>query len=457
MRAARLFREPHVALGAGAALVIASEYGREQIRPVPWSLVEVAVAGLVLAYVWGRRERLRLGPLLLVAVVLEVGWIAIRIHETLGPDFEWRDIYASQGQLLLDGDYPRSEYPTGAVSLFAVEALLGGADTHVVHALLMVPFELAAVAAIWSLRTRWSPWFAAVVAFWPLNAWFWEFRFDLVPAALLAVGLALSYRSQWLPAGAAIGLGAAVKWSPAVALPALAAYLLVSHRPREALRLALGFIAAVALVSLPYLVWSPSEVLAAYSRQGGRSITDESLWHLPLRVLGLENRHGYAYPGFVSVGPPGWADDLAIVVQVAVLVALTAAAARARALRGAIALAALMPVAFLMSNRVFSVQYFVVLLVAWALAAALVVKTKRAALLVTGAALAATVANALIIPYPIHRPHVWELASTVRFSLGIALTVWLAIQAVRLGREEAAPAERESVHSAIRTARGSGS
>jgi hypothetical protein len=160
----------------------------------PWALVEVAVAAVVLTYVWGRRERLRLEPLLFIALVLEVGWIAIRIHETLGPDFEWRDLYAGQGQELLDGSYPRSEYPTGAVSQFAVEALLGGSHTHVVHALLMVPFQLATVAAIWSLKTRWSAWFAAVVAFWPLNARFWEFRFDLVPAALLAVGLALSYR-----------------------------------------------------------------------------------------------------------------------------------------------------------------------------------------------------------------------------------------------------------------------
>jgi hypothetical protein len=54
--------------------------------------------------------------------------------------------------------------------------------------------------------------------------------------------------------GRGYGVGAAVKWSPAVALPALTVYLLVSRRPRDAVRLVLGFIAAVALVSLPYLV-----------------------------------------------------------------------------------------------------------------------------------------------------------------------------------------------------------
>ena len=46
--------------------------------------------------------------------------------------------------------------------------------------------NVGAVAAIWALRTRTTPWLAALVALWPMNAFFWEFRFDLVPTALLA-------------------------------------------------------------------------------------------------------------------------------------------------------------------------------------------------------------------------------------------------------------------------------
>jgi hypothetical protein len=441
VRAARLLRDPHAALGVGAALVVASEYGRESLRPVPWALVEVIVGVGVLALLWRGRDRLRLGPILLVALAFHVGWIVVRVHQTLGPDFEWRDVYAQQGQAVLDGHYPSSEYPTGAVSLFALEALLGGARTHLVHSLLLVPFQLAVVVALWSLRTRWSAWFAAVVAFWPLNAWFWEYRFDLVPAALLVAGLAFAHRSRWALAGSSLALGAAVKWSPAVAVPVLAAYLLVSRRPRDALRLTAGFALTLAVVTLPYLLWSPAHVLAAYSKQGGRSITDESLWHLPLHLLGLESRHGYDYPAFFSVGPPGWADAVAVAVQVAALAALIAAGARARTQSGAIALAALAPVAFLVANRVFSVQYFVVLLAAWAVAGALLIRSERQALAATSVALGATVASALIVPYPIHRPHVWEFMSGLRFALAISLTAWLAVQAVRLGREETPPSE----------------
>ena len=61
----------------------------------------------------------------------------------------------------------------------------------------MIPFQLVTVAAVWAFRTRTTPWLAALVALWPLNAFFWEFRFDPVPAAFLAVGLLLATRERW--------------------------------------------------------------------------------------------------------------------------------------------------------------------------------------------------------------------------------------------------------------------
>jgi Glycosyltransferase family 87 len=433
----RALAHPHAVLAAGVVLIAGCEYGREQLRGVSWAFVELAIAALVLALVWPARSRLLLLPLLGVALALSLAWIAARAHATLGLDFEWREVYAREGQALLDGRYPRSEYPAGAVSLFAVEAWLGGTKTHFTHALLMVPFQLASVAAVWSLRTRWSAWFAAVLAFWPMNAWFWEYRFDLVPTGLLAVGLALAWRRHWALAGIALGLGAAVKWTPALAVPPLLAYLAFSRQSREAIRLALGVAASVAFVYVPYLASSPSPLWAAYSTQGGRSITDESLWHLLLRPLGVEGRHNFGYPLFGSVRPPEWADATAIAVQVALLLGLTVLAARGCSLRAAVALAAMTPVVFLVTNRVFSVQYFVLLLAAWAIGAALLAAGEREALILTLAALAATVANVLIIPYPVHRAHVWEIASAVRFALGIGVTAWLVLRASRLSSSSA--------------------
>ncbi len=427
----RLASDPHLALLAGVGFVAGCEYGREQARGVSWALVEVAVGAVVLALVWRSRERLRLPQLLVVALAASVAWLLARAHASLGVDFEWRDVYARQGRFVLDGRYPRSEYPTGAVSLFALEAWLHGGRSHLVHSSLMLPFQLLAVGAIWSLRTRWSAWLAAVVAFWPLDAWFLEYRFDIVPTGLLAAGLAFAWRRHWLLAGAALGLGSAVKWSPALAALPLLAYLLSARRAREAARLAIGVAGSLLVVYVPYLVWSPGNVVAAYSKQGGRSITDESLWHLPLHWLGLEGRHNVAYPLFGSVRPPGWADAAAIAVQVVALVCVVWLGARAASPPVALALGALAPVVFLLTNRVFSVQYFVVLVAAWAIAVAVLAVRDRDALAMTVLALASTAFNVLIVPYPIHRPYAWEAASAARFALALALTGWLVARAAR--------------------------
>lgn len=421
-------REPHAVLGAAVALVLAEEYLRRTIGIVPWFPLQVATAALALALCWRGRDRLRLGPLLAVALLFHVGWLLVRLHAAF-KGFEPAVVYAPTGQSLLDGHYPHSEYPVGAVLLFAFEALLGGAHTHLVHAFLMVPFQLATVAALWGLRTRWSPWFAAVVAFWPVNAWFWEWHFEPVPALLLALGLLLASRERWVLAGCVLAAGFTVKWTPGLALLPLAGYLLARRHGREAMQLAAAGIATAVLVDLPFVLWSPSGVLAAYRRQGGRSINDESLWHLPLRALNLEGRHGYARPTFASVAPPGWANGLAIVVQILALAALVWLSTRALRLDGAVALAALMPVVFLVTNRVFSVQYFALFVVAWAASAALVVDSGRQAVLVTAAAAAATVANAFISPVPVQHPHVWELMSLARFTLALGLTGWLAVTA----------------------------
>jgi hypothetical protein len=422
--------DPVVILAVGGLLVALCEYGREQVRhPVSWTFVEVAISTVSLALVWRRRERLRLAPLLGAALLVDLAWIVAGLHSSLVFNQEYR-YYASLGHQLLSGHYPPSEWPPGAVSLFAIESWLGGARTHAVNAAILIPFQLMTVAGIWSLRMRWSPWFAAVVAAWPVNSWFWQYRFDLLPAGLLVAGLALASRRRWGLAGLVLGLGASAKWSPALALPTLAVYLLVSRQRRSVMRLTLGFVVALAVTYLPYLVWSPTEVLSAYRFQAGRRINDESIWHLPLHALGLESRHDYTRMTGGSVGPPSWANTVAIAVQILVLLALVYLVSRARSLKAAIAIASLMPVVFLTTNRVFSVQYFVLLFAAWLVAAALLARDGRDALAASVAALAATIANALIVPYGIHEPGFWQLLSAARFGLALALTAWLVWIAV---------------------------
>jgi uncharacterized membrane protein len=335
--------------------------------------------------------------------------------------------YREQGHALLSGDYPRSEYPTGAVLLFALENWLGAGTNRIPHALLMVPCQLAIVVAVWSLRTRWSPWLAALVAVWPLNAFHWEFRYDLLPTALLAVGLALAFRAHWFGSGLALGAGTAVKWTPALSLLVLVVWLFSTGRPRRAGSAAIGFALSFGFLTLPLLAWRPSEVLAAYTRQGDRGITGESIWYLPLRVVGLARLGGYLS---WDAHAPRWANVGVAVLQVVVILALLALVWRFRSVASAVAISALAPVVFLLTNRIFSSQFLVTILVAWALAAALVVRTRRQQLVVGAIATAATAANALVHPYTV--PRVWELASASLFILAVGLTTWLLFRAARV-------------------------
>ncbi len=435
VRSLRLARaEPHAVLAVAVAAVLAAEAGYDRHTSDVWIFLQALVAGTALLYAWRTRERLRLVPVLALALVFEAGWVALHLGLGVRGDFDSRGLYRIQGESLLHGHYPRSEYPPGAVLLFALEAVLGGGATRTTNALLMIPFQLVSVACVWATRTRYSAWLAAALAVWPLNAFFWEFKFDLVSAALLLAGLVLALRERWGLAGLALGAGAAMKWTPGFAAAALLVWLLASGRGRAAVRHVGAFALVVALFHVPFLVWSPSNLLAAFTRQGGRSITAESVWFLPLHWLGLARVHGHISFG---AGVPHWANALAITVQALLVLATIAACALVRGrLRPAVALAALAPVVFLASNRIYSPQYMVLFAGAWAFVGALVARDEREQLAVGIAAGLATIGNVFVYPFALpHYVVTWQASSLLLFVVSFALTVWLAARALRLGPE----------------------
>jgi hypothetical protein len=419
---------PHLWLLAGVAGVVGAEACYQTWTSDAWLFVEGAVALAALVHAWRHQHQLRLLPVLALALLVQGGLVAVHLALGATADVDSSTVYARQGNALLDGEYPRSEYPAGAVLLFALEALLGGGETRTANALLMIPFHLLAVAAVWGLRARWGAWLATVVALWPANAYYWEFKFDLVPAALLAAGLLLAWRERWALAGVSLGLGAATKWSPALAFAVLAVWLLATGRRRPLVRHAVAFVLAVAVVYLPFLVWSPSEVAVAYTRQGGRGITAESVWYLLLRPFDLAEVRGHLSS---AAGAPDWANVVAALLQAAAVLLVVAAAARARpSPRAAVALAALAPAVFLLTNRIFSPQFLVPLFVAWAIAGALLVSTRGEQLLLGLAMMAAAAANAFVYPFALPFYAVtWPIASAVLFVLGFAATGWLVARA----------------------------
>lgn len=438
---ARAARHPHLALLVAVCGALATEpavqAGRDASSTIEYvgaaaGLVGRATIALVCLFVaWEGQRRLRLGPVLACALLLGGGWIALHFLIGVEPDLDLT-FYSEDGAALLDGRYPLSEYPTGAVALFAAETWLGGEPPRALHAVVMVGFQLATVAAIWSVRTRWSPWLAAFVAVWPMSLFHWEFRYDLAPTAFLAVGLALAYRERWALSGVALGVGAALKWSPAVAFVALAAWLLARRFGGAAIAHTTGFAISLVVLTVPFLVWQPSNVLDAYQFQGDRGLTGESVWYLLLAPVGLA-----PLPGHLSEDA-GASDSVNVVVTVAQAVfvlALVLMATRMRHRPQAVALAALTPAAFLLTNRVFSSQFLLLLVAVWALAAALVVVSERQQLAVGLLMAGATFGNALVHPYTVK--FAWELASALLFALAIALTVWL----VKVAREPMAAAQ----------------
>lgn len=421
--------DPHLALAAAAAALLAGEW-RQAEASLRWPLLAGAVGCAALAFAWRRRDNLRLVPLLCVALGFQLAWVLIHVHLGAPGDSDPL-IYHREGQALLDGSYPRAEYPPGAIGLFALETWIGGGATRTANALLMIPFHLLVVAAVWLFRLRFSRWLAAGVAFWPLNLFYWEFRFDLVPTAALAVGLLLAYRGRWLPAGLVLAVGALVKWTPALAALALALWLLREHGSRAAARFAAAFVVPIAVTYAGLLAWRPTEVLYAYREQGGRGITGESLPYLPLRLAGL------ARPGHFVADPaavPSWADGAAIGFQVAVLLVLLALVVRARRRTEAVALAAMLPLAFLFANRIFSPQFLVTAVAAWAVAAALVVAGTGELIALAAVVAAATIGNTVVYPtldYATGQIPGWTLASAAAVVLGSLATAWIAVAAVR--------------------------
>jgi hypothetical protein len=121
-----------------------------------------------------------------------------------------------------------------------------------------------------------------------------------------------------------------------------------------------------------------------------------------------------------------------------VLIGVGLAVWRARAsLRAGVALAATAPVLFLLLNRVFSPQYLVLMLAAWAIAGALLVESRREQLALGVAVMAATTANAFVYPYTLHELGLWRLASALLFAVGLVTSAWLVWRSLSIanGRE----------------------
>jgi hypothetical protein len=198
-------------------------------------------------------------------------------------------------------------------------------------------------------------------------------RYDLGVALLLAAALLLATERRWALAGAALGLGFALKLVPAVLLPLL---LLLPGRRRSAVLAALAFAAAAAAPFLPYLGAGVSRVFGYHL---GRPLQLETVLATPLlaaHALGLatasvgssHGSHFLAGPGTVRLAAASGPLALAALGVVYALAWRARATLRARPAAVPVAALAVL-LAIVVTGKVLSPQFLVWLLPAIALAA----------------------------------------------------------------------------------------
>jgi hypothetical protein len=381
------------------------------LRTLPPAAVMVAA----LAATARRRAELRPGAALLLAAAMYLGYFGVDVYDqglseyaADGPpgigDHEFRALFPSYGRALLEsGRLPSVEYPSGAVVAFAIASAVG--PFPFAFSLMVLPLVLGSWWALARMRPD-APWLAAAVGVWPTIVPYWESKFDSLPTALMVFGLVAAVRRWWLSAGLLLGVAAAVKWYPGLAVPILAVGLVRGRNLASAARLVVGSIVGFSIFVLPFL-GEIEALLAPYRSQGGRGVTGASFPFLQAHVLGLATPPSSAE--MEAIVPPWLA--AASVTAIAVALVGLAVLAWVRPER-AVVLAAAAPVAFLVLNRIYSPQFIVPLAALLMLGAALQPFSVRRRLATV--VLLATAATANFIVSPLGAGH-WIFVQWVVF------------------------------------------
>ncbi len=239
--------------------------------------------------------------------------------------------YAGYGRALVHhGRIPYrdfyDEYPPGSVPLFALPALIWDAHYVLVFKLLMTACGLGfTVCASWTVnRLGLSAWRLAPIVLAPvLMGPVFLNRYDPLPAFLVSLALVALLRGQERLPGALLGVGTALKLYPAVVLP------VAVRRVRSVTRAGIAYVAAGAVLFLPFFALAPGGVGFSLWTQAKRHLQIESLG---ASILLAGSKLGIHHVGWIR-GKPGSIDiggalaDSVGVLSTVLAVALVAAAA----------------------------------------------------------------------------------------------------------------------------------
>lgn len=234
-----------------------------------------------------------LGP---PALALGAVWLVLTFLPPLNGGISDVPVYFAYGHTMVDGALPyrdfEPEYPPLALLLFWLPALLESSDVTTygdLFALLLLPFAWAGQLATallapagWPRRlAAWAP-----VALLPLFATLATERFDIAPAALCAVALALLVHGRPRSAFAVLGVGGALKLFPLLLVPIAGAWLLARSGPRVAGACAAIAVAVAVLICAPFMVASPDGFAEQFRFHLDRPVQIESSPASVLLALG---------------------------------------------------------------------------------------------------------------------------------------------------------------------------
>ena len=245
------------------------------------------------------RSRLRsLAPLPAAVVFAALAFGIAGAWESSGEQVTDLALYAAYGERVADGELPyrdfRFEYPPGALPALVAPALLTATldDYRLVFGALLALAGAIGVLVVADVRrslgygTAETHFVLAAYALAPLGlgALLLD-RFDLVPALVTLVALAVLARGRERLGAAILGLAIAVKLYPVVILPLVVARAWTRSGRKEALLVACLSLGVVLTAYLPFVILAPEGVAASIGRQLARPLQIESLGAGILLVL----------------------------------------------------------------------------------------------------------------------------------------------------------------------------
>lgn len=435
-----------LALFNGVAFPLWTGYSGGATTPLPAEPAAVAPYLLVAALnAWGLLlvgarsggRGIRARDVLLLAVLTRIAYYAMRLAQGALVVDQDVELFFNYGREFASGRYPEMEYPQGALLLFAGEYLLSGgslAAFRLVFPLASLLSDLVTLGSLLWLGRRYSVESTSTLlgmfyALSPFTLALWYGKYDVVPAALLMLGVALFVARRHALSGVALGIGFLTKWFPGIAVAFFVVYLLRKRDYGAALRHAGVAAAAVLLPLLAFWLVSPDRVVYTYAVHMGRPVMGQSLMYIPVYFLDPGARlTSDTSPWNDTEGGRLGGTATTLILLVAELLLVARLAWKPAREESAVTFACLGVAAFILLNRVFSPQFLLVLFVAYAIGFVAQAVRYRGARSAAIAQLALTLLSYLI--WPLWYAD-WFAVSMLFFAGHLAVVGWLICRDTR--------------------------